>query len=67
VVTPPKFEPDIYTEYKSTALLLYHHVLARPELGEGESGNDELESKGNEDDELHIVDRNEINMNQDVA
>jgi hypothetical protein len=27
-------------------------------LGGGESGNDELESKENEDDESHIVDKN---------
>jgi hypothetical protein len=42
----------------SQGLLLYQPVLARPELGGGESGNDELESKENEDDELHIVDKN---------
>jgi hypothetical protein len=55
VVTPPKFESDIYREQ---ALLLYQLVSARPELGGGESGNDELESKENEDDESHIVDKN---------
>jgi hypothetical protein len=32
--------------------------LARQELGGRESGNDELESKGNEGGELHIVDKN---------
>jgi len=37
------------------------------ELGGGESGNDELESKENEGGELHTVDNIEIYMNQDVA
>lgn len=60
MVTPPKFEPDIYREQ---ALLLYQLVSARTELGGGESCNDELESKENEDDELHIVEKIEINMN----